>query len=121
MLNKRPASVTLGVSIIDGWGFTWQGNNRNLKVSSQITCYSTVANVTATWYMCRRRVGEPGYEIVCQCLFYFNQDHIHMTMPTLYAVDISKTHDSMQYFVATGPYFMVDGNDTCTIITTEYY
>ena len=69
MLNRRPTAVTPGVSIIDGWGFTWQGNNRNLKVSIQITCYTTVADVHATWYMSRRRVGEPGFERVCQCLF----------------------------------------------------
>lgn len=120
MLNLRPTSAITS-SMIPGWNFTWQGNNRNLKVSIQITCYTSVANVTATWYMCKRRVGETGFEIVCSCLFYFNQALLHMTMPTLYAVDISRTSYNMEYFVATGPNCVVDSNDTCTIITTEYY
>ena len=53
--------------------------------------------------------------------FYFNQALVHMTMPTLYAVDISKTPDNMQYVVAIGPNCTVDLNDTCTIMTAEYY
>jgi hypothetical protein len=42
-------------------------------------------------------------------------------MPTLYALDISRTPYNMEYFVTTGPNSTVDANDTCTIITTEYY
>ena len=120
-LNLRPTSIPPAGGVIGGWGFTWQGNNRNLKVSIQITCYSIEAGVKATWYMRRRRVGVTGFEILCACLFYFNQALAHMTMPTLYAVDISRTSYNMEYFVATGPHCTVDAYDTCTIMTTEYY
>jgi hypothetical protein len=53
--------------------------------------------------------------------FYFNQELVHMTMPTIYYIDTSQATVNIEYFVSIHDVTKVDSNDTCTIITTEYY
>ena len=48
MLNFRPTSNPTGTRA-PGWSLHGKGNNRNLKVSIQIACYTAEAGVIATW------------------------------------------------------------------------
>ena len=59
MLQHRPTS-----SSVPGWSFTWQGNNRSLRVRAQITWQTATANTIDQRYLCRRRVGDPGFDLV---------------------------------------------------------
>ena len=116
----NPTANPTGATV-PGWSLTWQGNGRNLKVSCQITCFSETNSVVCTWSLRRRIVGSSYSSEVATGKFFFKQTVVHMTMPTLYYVDISSATQNIEYFVVAGNNTQVDTNDVCTMITTEYF
>ena len=110
------------MSIIPGWSFTWTNTNgRDIKIAAQIICYSSTSAVAALWYLCRRRPGSGQSDTLSTGKFFFNNPGQHLTMPTIYAVDITRSKYDWEYFIRVGNYCIVDQNDTCTVVSTEYY
>jgi hypothetical protein len=120
-LNCANPSQPIGTDV-NGWSFTWTNTNgRNLKISAQITCYTNSAASTALWYLMRRRPGASQSVIQSTGKFLFNNSGLHLCMPTIYAVDISRSKLDWEYYIRVGANCVVDQNDTCTMVTTEYF
>jgi hypothetical protein len=110
------------VSDVAGWSFTWTNTNgRNLKVSCQITCFTNSGATTALWYLCRRRPGSGSSDTLATGKFFFNNSGQHLTMPTIYAVDITRSKYDWGYYIRVGANCIVDLNDNCTMVSTEYF
>jgi hypothetical protein len=107
---------------VSGWGFSWTNTNgRCIKISVQITCYTNTSAVTALWYLNRRRPGSGQSTTLTTGKFFFNNSGVHLTMPTIYAVDITRSKLDWEYYIRIGANCVVDQNDTCTMVSTEYF
>ena len=44
-----------------------------------------------------------------------------MVMPIIYCVDITRSKLDWEYYIRVGANCVVDFNDTCTMVSTEYF
>lgn len=113
LLNHvTPSGNVTGPGSVGTWSANYTAGGGAVEVTAQITAS---ANVT----------GDVTYELqrngstVDTASFYFNQSSVHMVLPTLCWITNSESGTNT-YSIRIGSGMIVDSNDTCLMVITEY-